>query len=170
MPHTQLRRFLDTNGDGSGTTSCSVDGSVVPIALKLQPSVSEVAEIHHLIIYIDDVGMFNIDDFGGDPALANGLLIQVRDKSTDAVVHDLFDGMSIKSNKDWRRATFDTAISPDMGVNRVMTIKITLTNEGQQLRIGKNHYLAAIVQDDLTVIDDMTIKAVGVWAMGRDQS
>jgi hypothetical protein len=96
--HSSLSRFLDTNGDGSGTKDMNAAAATYYIAAVA----GEAIVIDEIVLTIADVGLFTSGLFGALAALANGCLlniVRVRGGST-VVVRDLLDGIPLKTNAD----------------------------------------------------------------------
>lgn len=75
---TPFLRFLDTNGDGTGTITGVGNFSVVPRALYIQPPATHIYVVNALKLHISDGGTFGQLDYGNIAAgtIVNGVKIQ----------------------------------------------------------------------------------------------
>lgn len=97
---TPFRRYLDTNGDGTGTKSAVGDYSLSPAEFFIQPAMDDVLALSLLLPSIGDAGKFGSSDYGAMTMLPNGILIQKTD-SMGAVLEDLTDYLPIRCNGHW---------------------------------------------------------------------
>lgn len=63
--------YLDTNGDGTGTTNAIGDYSVTPAVFYFQPGAGETVEAAKLMMHVADKGAFEFDGYG---SLAAGVV------------------------------------------------------------------------------------------------
>ena len=66
-------RFMDTVGDGSGSTDLNVDGSTTPVIFKIVPTHGEILYLSRLLWYLRDTGSLDSGGFGNGPELTNGI-------------------------------------------------------------------------------------------------
>jgi|TARA_R110002020_G_scaffold85742_3_gene211404 hypothetical protein len=98
-----LTRYLDTNGDGTGTKNATGDYSG-GANFFIQPPAGEVYTLHRMIISISDASL-RADHYGGlGSALSNGIAVTLQN-STGML--SLVDGLPIKLNSDWNHLAHD---------------------------------------------------------------
>ena len=98
-----ISRFLDTNGDGTGTKNFI--GDHTPSEAFIAPATGQIFRIARLIVSIEDESGIKAGLYGGLPALTNGITITQADDSGELV--DFTDGYPIKTNGQWGLLCFD---------------------------------------------------------------
>jgi hypothetical protein len=99
-PDPHLYRYLDTNGNGTGTKNATGNYSGGATDFYIQPPAGKVFLIESILFFIEDTGTLDSGGYGAATALTNGLLVRVT-SSADVVETDLLDGVPIKSNGDF---------------------------------------------------------------------
>lgn len=162
-PLERLFRYMDTNGDGTGSRDANVDGSVTPVLFKFVPPAGTVYRLEQLIIHIRcDRAGFSAETYGNLTALTNGMTINTRRQVDDSVVNCICGGYPIKTNAGWTAVCFDVRID-DFGVgDRFVTARWLSPNLGYPLFMTDEYYLSAIVQDDLSSLTAHTFMVHGV--------
>lgn len=162
-----LFRFLDTNLDGTGNKNASVNGSVTPVEFGISPFVTaendDVMLITRLIVHISS-NRTNVqtDTYGNIAQLANGLLVQKRNAVTDAVTHDLLDGVPIKSNFEWSEFCYDVR-GDNLGNGPFhLSVRWTFTTSGRPLVIERDQKFVVVVRDDLSSLLDHRFQVQGM--------
>jgi len=147
-------RYADLTGDGTGSKSAAVDGSVTPQILKLMPRGAERhLKVHRMIVSVGDVGSFDADKYGNGLVLANGIELGIYSQSDDSLDFDLLDGMPINTNADWAHTCHDLTLH-NFGIgNEHMTVRWTFSKAGQPCSIGSEKYLGVVINDDLTGLE-----------------
>ncbi|MFT5266642.1 MAG: hypothetical protein ACI88C_000063 [Acidimicrobiales bacterium] len=102
-----LRRYLDTVGNGTGTKNI-VTGNTAGDEFFIAPPADTVYVITALDVYIAGSTSVTFDDewlYGDQTALSAGLQLKVEEDSAYGTeIVDLFDGLTVKKNRDWLRA------------------------------------------------------------------
>lgn len=130
--HNLVFRFLDTNGDGSGTKNANGNYSVTPETFYIQPPAGEKFEIYRMILTIEDSGSIDASAYGNGITLTNGVEFAVYD-GDDVLKLDLLDGDPIITNGDWARIMYDINIT-NFGVgNQYLNGRFTIRNAGAAL-------------------------------------
>ena len=152
MAHkSPIYQFLDTVGDGSGSTEANINLGT----FKFKPGAGEIAEIHRMVVHIDDGSAFSADSYGNVVGpLTNGVLVEVRRASDDSVLIDLTSGEPIKSNGDWSHFAYDLDIYGFTGGRNIMAVRWTFAKGGEALKLSQHEYLAVQIQDDLSTLTD----------------
>ena len=151
---TLLYRYLDTNGDGTGTKSAVGDYSGTADDFYIQPPANTLYVLERMIIHIHDSSAFSAEKYGALAALTNGILVKVKQVSPAVDLVDLTDGIPVKSNAVWGQVCFDADLA-DYGQGDVyLNIRWTFAKAGQPIVINENQQLAVTLNDDLTGLVD----------------
>ncbi len=115
-------------------------------------SKSDYTDIHKLTVYIEDTTVFSADEYGGGPALINGIKFYVfRQGKGEIIINSL---ETIKQNSDWGIFAKDiNYLGSVFGAgNKVLTINFSLNGEGgaRPLRLRYGERFGIIVEDNLT--------------------
>lgn len=161
-------RFLDTVGDGSGTTNMGV-ADHTGTRFIFQPEVGQIIVVQRLIFSLEDETGFKAETFGKESALANGLLLQA--EHADHVVTDFLAGDTIKTNGQFGLFCYDVAVHnwANTPTDEILLARFTFTKLGprtngvQGLRLigDRLENLVMTVQDDLTNILRLKVMAQG---------
>lgn len=156
-------RFLDTNGDGTGTKIANGDYSSEQEIFYCQPGAGEILRVARMLVYIEDLGNIAIEDYGAINALSNGVVVRVQNDS--GTILDLTDGLPVKSNGNWARFCYDFTITAFGAVNNAITARWTFTKAGQFIRLvgDNNERLEVVLNDDLDGLIDHTFIIQGYW-------
>lgn len=150
---THFYRKMDTVGDGTGSKSGVVDGSIAPVTLRIQPRRGErKLEIHRMLIMISDVGSFDSGLYGNNITLTNGIDVGLYDEN-DRLILDFMDGDNIITNADWGRLCYDTNHSSYGLGDEFLALRWTFTKAGGPLNIHKNQYLGVTLADNFTGLE-----------------
>lgn len=154
----RLSRFLDTVGNGTGTTSAIGDYST-PTSFFITPPTGEIYVLERFLVQIRDALALSADDYGNLTALTNGIVVKVTDASGDVV--ELTDGMPIKSNADWAMHCYDS--DPDNYGNgdNFIHVRWTFSKAGYPISLTEGQSLVALMQDNLTGLVQHTFKVEG---------
>jgi len=68
-------RFLDTNGDGTGTKSATGNYAESPVSFFIQPPAGEVFRLNRMLVHIEDSGTFDSGSYGNGITLTNGITV-----------------------------------------------------------------------------------------------
>ena len=151
VPAKKFFRFLDTNGDGTGTKSANVNGSVTPVEFKLQPAAGEIYYLHRMIAHITDGALTSAANYGDVAGpLANGLTMGFYNTDDDSLILDILNGIPIKSNADWSIRNFDLAPDTFAAGNRYVSARWSFDRSGGPISLTEDEYLKVIINDDLT--------------------
>ncbi len=144
-----LCRYLDTNGDGTGTVDAIGDYSTVTEFYYEAPELG--ATFHRMIVSIEDNGGGTISEYGnlGAGGLTNGIEVKVVDDS-DTVMADLTDGLPIKSNGDWGRLCYDIDRKDWGGGNDFYQVRWTFSKSGEPVILREGWRLVVYLNDDFT--------------------
>lgn len=160
---TQFRRYLDTNGDSTGTKSAVGDYSASPAEFFIQPIVNEVMALSLLLPSIMDSGKFSSSGYGAMTMLPNGISVQKTD-SVGAVLEDLTDQVPIRCNGHWLANAGNAVRDQDpAAADNWMTVSWSL---GDRLPLVLRHEERFVIKlnDDFTGLEAHWFKVEGVIA------
>lgn len=146
-----FQRFMDTTGDGSGTTNAVGDYSSVLDEFKFEPGVGTFARIFGVSVFIEDAGTVDVDTYGALAALTNGIELQVRDGGGLKTGFDFTNGSPIKKNGHWGRNLSVEVLNWGSG-NKIVNAWWSFSLAGIPLRLDQSagEYLAVRLNDDFT--------------------
>lgn len=148
-----LYRFLDTDGDGTGTKNAigdysdTGDGETI---FYIAPPENQVYEIARILPSVKDAGSFDSGNYGNGISLSNGVVIRVSD--ADGVLVDLTDGNPIITNADWATLCYDVDISSFGSGNEYLHARWTFSKAGQPIKLygDAGHKLEVVLHDDFS--------------------
>lgn len=155
-------RFLDTNGNGTGTKKAVGDYSGAPVNFYIQPPVNTVYILTEFYIQLSDGGTFGQSVYGSlAAALTNGLLIRAYRGST--VTLDLTDGLPVKTNDNFLHLSTDTRIINYSGGVNSLTCSFDYRSFGTSFPLNGNQgdKLVITCNDDFTLLVDQAFIARG---------
>ena len=156
-----LYRYLDTNGDGSGTKQATGDYSTTPTSFYIKPANGDIYLIERAIVHIRDSAGYRADRYGDMPqALTNG--IEVKMFRNGNVSDDLTDGIPVKVNADWGRLCYDVSPVAFGAGNDFLQARWTFAKSGQPLKLGSNQSLHFMLNDDFTRLIEHTFMIQGI--------
>lgn len=147
FPH--LYRYLDTNGDGTGTKN-AIGNYATATEFKIVPPSNQIYVLERLIVHVLDGGAFDAEKYGNGVTLTNGIGIWKRNGSGDLT--DYCDSVPVVSNADWGRMCYDVTYL-DIGTgDKAMNVRWTFSKAGQPVRLdGPNgEYFTAELEDNFS--------------------
>lgn len=152
-------RFLDTNGNGTGTVNAIGDFSAAPIDFFILPPVNVTMDIFRIIVQIVDSGPVDAGSYGNGITLTNGISLLRLEGST--ILQDLMVGVPVLTNGNWGRFAFDVIdTSFGTGENYVV-VRWTFNRGGAPIRLI-NQSFAARLNDDFTGLNSHTFLVQGL--------
>lgn len=159
-----LFRFLDTNGDGTGTKNVIGDYDATPTTFFITPPVGGTYHLHRMIIQLEDNAVvWNAEHYGGaQTALVNGFYLEVSSSVPSRDI-DLMDGGVINANGDYGRYCYDVNLT-DFGIgNYFFDIRWSFDKSGAPLVLkGGQDTLKIDFTDDFTSLVSHTFVVQGV--------
>lgn len=153
--HPLLIRYLDTNGDGTGTKLFTE--TQISQAAFIAPGAGEIFVLHRMMVaYLDDTATAAV--YGGlGAALSNG--IQIKHKRGATVVANLTDNVPVKKNADWVALAGVDVRNYDWGnpANpHAVGVRWTFTRAGQAITLigDQSDSLVVELNDNFTGLDD----------------
>jgi len=156
-----ISQFLDTVGDGSGTTSAIGDYSSVPGVFKISPAAGEVFSIARMLVYIEDAGTISADEYGNLAALTNGVKVSGFRDSVEQVA--LTGQVNIKTNSQWGRICYDSNPLTYGNGNNIIVARWTFSKSGRPIILQGDELddLRVTLTDNLTGLIDHTFLVQG---------
>lgn len=147
---TALFRFLDTNGDGTGTKNANGNYSVTADDFFIQPAAGEVFVLNRLIVELRDSQGIQAEEYGNlGSALSNGINIKVTD-SSDVEILDLTDGLPVTTNAAWGRMSYDVDVKSWGAGDEVLLCRWTFGASGRPLILKDQQKFKVTLNDNLT--------------------
>lgn len=158
-------RFLDDNGDGTGTKNANGDFSGALEEFFIQPAAGQEFWIMRLIVQIRQSAVLRAERYIPLAALVNGIAIQKL--AGAAVLNDLTDGLPVMAIADWGRNCFDQFPSSFGAGDNYFECRWTFANSGLPVRLLPGQRLAARLNDNFTTLVTHTFKVDGVSITGQ---
>ena len=148
---TIISRFLDTNGDGTGSINANGDYSSAAGIFYIQPSINENYRIARMLVSIEDTAGMQADEYGNiGSALTNG--ITLRKQNDLGTIVDYTDSNPVKTNSQWGGFCYDVDLKTWGAGNELIVVRWTFTRAGQFIRLSgqDSERLEIVVNDNLT--------------------
>lgn len=146
-----IYRYLDTNGDGTGTKNAIGDYSGAVEEFYIQAPLSYRYRITRMLVYIEDNGAFDSDSYANSVTLTNGIEIETQDADGNMLI-DLTDSVPIKTNGHWARLCYD-ADQNGYGIgNEYMAVRWTFEKSGRPLDLDVGDKLVVKLNDNFSTI------------------
>lgn len=157
----RLDRYLDTNGDGTGTKNAVGDYSSATEIFYIQPPAGVVYRVARMLVFVQDVGTFDSGSYGNGITLASGIEIRVADDIE--TISDMTDGNPVKVNPHWARLCYDTAHSSYGSGNESLAARWTFTKAGPYIRLDgdNNERLEVVLNDNFSGLVDQAFLVQG---------
>jgi hypothetical protein len=145
-----LFRYLDTNGDGSGTKNAVGDYSSVDTPFFIASSDAHgTFVINRMMIYVEDSGGSpSLATYGGLTALSDGMLVRIIRRNGS--VYDLLGGLTIKRNSDWQRTCYDVDIATFPAGNNYVHARWTFSRSGWPVVLQPLDKLEVVARDNMS--------------------
>jgi len=156
----QLHRYLDLNGNGTG--SKDMQGVYTPVApgiYYIEPGPAEVFVIDKLTILIRDNAILDMNTYGNNITLANGIIIRVMTGISTLMV-DLTDGVAIHNNGDYLDHCDDWDVKSTGGGQQHLQV-IWKFDKKIRLDGANNDRLEFVIQDNISNISEHRGKVQG---------
>ncbi len=141
-------RYLDTNGDGTGTKNANGDYSGA--ADEFFITADSPCEIHRMVIEIEDTSGFAAAEYGNlGTNLTNGVKVSVDDHLGNELV-DLVDGLNVTTNAEWARLCYDADLKTWGAGNEFLMVRWTFARSGQPITLTDGDKLIVTLNDNLS--------------------
>jgi len=158
-------RYLDTNGDGTGTKQAIGNYAGAAEEFKIMPPDNQIYSLNRMIVLVEDTANMQAEEYGNlGVALTVGIVVQLVRNGTPVV--DLTDGFPIKTNAQWARLCYDADIKTWGAGDELLAARWTFGNSGKPflLRGGFAEELIVTVADNMTGLIDHTFAVQGFIA------
>jgi len=161
---TRINRYLDTNGDGTGTKSAVGeyhDAGAGAEIFYIQPPPGTIYRLSRMIPFVEDTGSFDSGSYGNGITLTNGILMRIQNDS--GTILDLLDGLPIHINTHWARLCYDMTVSTFGLGNEYLHARWTFSKAGQYIRLDgdSNERLEVVLNDDFSDLVSQYFKVEG---------
>lgn len=163
-------RFLDTNGDGTGTKNATGNYSASPQSFLIEPLPNQKLEVHSIRMFVK-VADIDADEYGSNGALTNGISMLIN--NSDGVVRDLFDGVVITEIMHWLHfCEFEDFRTLELGLTAQSEYFVAVYNFSKNggpvlLRDRKGENIEISLNDNFTGLNEHYFCAQGV-ILGKD--
>lgn len=147
-----ISRYLDTNGDGTGTKEV-LNANATPVEFYIQPPAGETYILTRMIVSMSDSGTMDSGGYGNNGAspLTNGITVVVERKGS--LFYSLTDpDYPVKTNGEWGALCYD--VDPrDYGQgDEYINVRWTFAKSGEDVRLNgnKNDRLVVTASDTLS--------------------
>jgi len=153
-------RYLDTNGDGTGTKNAIGNFAGAVTDFFISPAARTQLVIARLIIQVSDVGPIVPAGYGNLAALVNGIsLLHFHDTTLFA---DYMDGLPVTTNGNWARTSYDVdyQLAGGIGENYIET-RWSFNRASDGIVLHQEDSLVMRLNDNFTGIESQTFCAQG---------
>ncbi len=165
---TILSQYMDTSGDGTGTTDASADYSVAtgtPTHFYIAPPAGTKYVIRRVIITIADGAAMSADEYGGLAGVLTGgiTVLHTEDDNVTTLV-DITDGIPITMNGEWNQLTGNHVTEDFDGAAFTLTWTLDLGDfmeDGLTLDGDNNETLSVFVTGDTSGLSSQFFLAQG---------
>lgn len=155
-------RYLDTDGDGTGTKNAIGTHAAAAEEYYIAGPSSGRLTIERMIVYVKDGAAFSAEKYGGAAALTNGILVKV---TTEGELVDLTDGVPVKTNAGWSRLCHDVSFHTTGAGDDAMSVRWTFAKSGKPLVLkSATDKLAVIINDDVDVLTEHYFMVQGYYS------
>jgi len=150
LPGDAIFQFMDTVGDGSGTTN-AIGDYTTPDDFIFEAQGD--AYLHRLLISIEDDSGMTAEEYGNIAALTNGWELKAYDQGGTEIL-DLTAGIVVQSNAHIGRVCFDVDIKSwgTTPTNEVLVARWSFDKAGQPLQLAKGEQLRVELADNFAGI------------------
>lgn len=152
---SDLFRYLDTNGDGTGTKNANGNYSSAEEIFYIQPPAGLSYKLNRLMILIEDQKGFEAGNYGAlAAALTNG--IEIKAVNNDGITCDITDGIPITHNGHWAILAFDIDLKVWGSGEDLLIARFCLNGIGESIIIDGDQggRFNVYLNDDFTGISE----------------
>ncbi len=166
---TPITRWLDTDGDGTGTKVATGDYSSSAQIFYIAPPANQTYRLITMTVFICDDGAYQGAKYGAANALTNGIVSRVRNSGGD-VLANLTDGLPVKSNSEWSALYGNVQrfnwSQEENGGGDALAIRFNFRECGIPIELSGNNgeKLEMVLNDDFSALDDHRFYVVGYLA------
>ena len=154
-------QFLDTNGDGTGTTNVNGNYSGAADDFYYQAPAGKIVELHRMIIGIEDTSGATATKYGNIAALSVGIDINIKEEDDDLILN--LTPAKIKTNAWWGGYCYDVDLKTWGSGNELLVVRWTFSKSGKPIKLPAGSKLVVTVNDDLTGLINHNFLVQGIW-------
>lgn len=140
-------RYLDTNGDGTGTKNANGNYSSAAETFYIDGPLT----ITRMIVSVEDTGGMQAEEYGNlGTALTNGITIDIDSGGLDNELVDLTDGEPIKTNAGWGQLCYDVDLKSWGAGDDLLVVRWTFDKSGAPIKLGDDDRLEITLNDDFS--------------------
>ena len=146
-----IYRYLDSNGDGTGSNNANLDFGSSPDVFYIQPAENQIFYLNRMIVSVGDGAGMQAEEYGNlGSALTNGITVCVVDDGGIAL--QLCGGIPVKTNAGWGRICFDVELKTWGAGDELLVVRWTFAKAGYPIRLigSKNERLEVSFSDNMT--------------------
>ena len=156
-------QIMSTNGDGTGTLSQNVDGSITPVLFYIQPPSGEKYTLRRMNVHAIDGNWNNALQYG---ALGGALTVGIKiytEVNGGALIKDYTNDITIKRTHDWALLAGVDSINIGGAVADPLIVRWTFARGACDIVLdgSKNERLVIEIGDDLEGLDDQLAMVQG---------
>lgn len=157
-----LYRYLDTNGDGTGTKNANGNYSGAVEEFYIEAQAGDSIKIARMIVSLEDTAVMQAEEYGNfGSALTNGITIKVLDED-DNVISDLTNGVPIKTNAQWGALCYDVDKKAWGAGDELLLVRWTFTKAGDFWHLEPGQRLVVYLNDDFSGLVNQYFMVQGV--------
>ena len=147
-------KLLSSNGDGTGTTNAIGNYSTTPLSLKYIAPEQYVVNIYRMIVKVRDTGSFDVEKYGNNITLTNGIRIYHRHGNGDLVAE--LTAKPILSSGDWSAHCYDVQVLSFGTGDEVLSVRWTFAASGQPVMLDgqDGDYIELVLNDNFTGLNE----------------
>lgn len=162
MAASHFFRYLDTDGDGTGTSNAIGDYSVTPTEFFFQYPLA--VNVHKMVIMIESIAGMWAERYGNIMGgLTNGYSILYSD-ADNVLQTSLNDGIPITNNAEIGRTGFDVDVKTWGAGDEVLLASCDFRTSGAPIRLPANHKLGVVLNDDFSDLKQHFFMMQGILA------
>lgn len=164
-----FNRYLDTNGNGTGTDSAIGDYSSVEGIFYVQPSLNQVLTLHRLIVCIQDGQGFRAERYVSlGAALSNGVALRV--SNDKGIVTDVTNGNPIVNNAGWGGLCYDVDLKTWGAGDEILLARYSFDKAGTQIALDGDNgdKFEVLLNDNFTGVVTHRFMVQGHYGYHKD--
>lgn len=144
-------RYLDTNGNGTGTKNANLEFAS-PDIFYIQPPSGTIYYLNRMIISVGDTTGMTSSKYGNLAELGTGITFKVVDDS--GTILDLTDGIPVDTNASYGALCYDVDVKTWGSGNELLVTRWTFAKAGNPLKLrgSKNERLEVDLSDDMSAL------------------
>ena len=157
---SMLYRYLDTNGDGTGTKQAIGTYALAEEEFFIECPPGTTYVLTRMMIHYSDSGTLVVDTYGADITLTNGIRIEVQDADGNVIL-DLCDGELVTSNEGWLAMCYDFSVEAALGASKIFGARWTFEKSGTPIVLRPGQKFVLTFEDDFDDLLNHTFMVQG---------